>query len=153
MEPWELCVARYLAKMEEATETVKQAALDSFMSRLVQETERIVAEFQSELTSRGLSYPTLNEPRATSRAVLWSAWISWLWTAKSEGREGRDYAAQSSRPVVENLLDNAIQAGRAIGIKGHRPEHFVEFARNMLSDPKMSGANLLVAWREGKGAE
>ncbi len=153
MEPWALCVARYLVKMEGAMETATQSAPDAFLSTLLQETEKIAAEFESELASRGLSYPTPNERRATSRAMLWSAWISWLWAAKSEGREGRDHAAQSSRPIAEKLLDDAIQAGRAVGIKGHRPEQFVEFATNMVSNPEMSGADLLAVWRKEKGRQ
>ena len=115
-------IADYLVRVESAIgQTNKTVDFETFNRALVSEVEAIVATLDARIRAEGVNYPTPNESRATARALLWASWVSWLWTAKSE-RPNPDANAQRVRPIVEQLLEEFIAAGRLVGQKGGRPE-------------------------------
>jgi hypothetical protein len=120
-------IASWLIRMEEAVPRAQNSGRD-WLSVLLTETELVARDITGRLEEDGLTYPTINEMLTTARAVLWSAWAAWFWTAKSERYqrgEPRDQAAENGRPLAIGAMQNAIRAGQNIGRGGRRPEEFI----------------------------
>ncbi len=124
-------IAKFLERMEKAIGETVNETLDkpnTFVQLLVEKTEIIVKDLDSRIRNEGVSYPTPNESNATARALLWVAWVSWLWTAKVH-RSQPDTNAVKMRPIVEALMEQFISSSRLIGKCGRRPEEFIADVR------------------------
>ena len=121
----EKTLARYVQGIQKAVKAMLVAPPEARLGLLIEKSEPVVAECEGELRKEGITYPTNNETLATSRAIIWSAWISWLWTAKSE-RQNADENAKRVRPIVEKTLAWAIETGRVIGKDGRTPDDFLK---------------------------
>ena len=114
-------VARYVAMVERAVKAAELSPGVIDPTTLVREAELVVDQLKGELEKDGLIYGPnnrSNESRATSRAILWAAWVSWLWASKAETRQPPDEQAKQARPIAEKLLADAVEFGRKIGKEG-----------------------------------
>jgi hypothetical protein len=122
-------IAGYIAQFEGAVclaSKGREHDFEGLLKVLIPLVETIVRDLDAKIRSEGVNYNSPNEPMATARALLWTGWVSWLWTSKAEGRNGLDVQAQAMRPIVEGLLEQFILTGRLIGKDGGRPETFLQ---------------------------
>jgi hypothetical protein len=120
-------VARYVAMVEKVIKVSEVTPGLINTAVLVAEAERLADQVRQELEKEGLVYGPgnlSNESMSTARAIIWAAWVSWLWASKSETRQPPDNQAKQTRPIAEKLLTAAIEFGRTIGQEG-RPEDFL----------------------------
>ena len=120
-------VARYVALIEKVVKGAEISPGRIDPNALVSGAEQAADQLRLELEREGLLYGPgnqSNESMATARAVLWAAWVSWLWVSKAETRQPPDYQAKQVRPIAEKLLSDAIKFGQKTGKEG-RPEAFL----------------------------
>ncbi len=126
----EIRIAEYIKGLQEAVAKAINAADNEFHRVLIEESEGLVEQLATELyANEGINYPTSNERLATARTMLWMAWTSWMWTAKSErdqSGEPEDINAKRIKPIFETLMKQANEVGKKIGAKGRIPEKFIE---------------------------
>lgn len=126
----EIRIAEYIKGLQDAVAKAINAADNEFHRVLIEEGEELVKQLANELYAKeGINYPTSNECLATARTMLWTAWTSWMWTAKSErdqSGEPEDINAKRVKPIFEILMKQAKEVGNKIGAKGRIPEKFIE---------------------------
>jgi hypothetical protein len=125
----DITIAKYIQRIQEA---IAKAQTNNCLNLivLINESELLVQELANELQeNEGIRYSTSNEILATARTMLWTAWTSWLWTCKSERDqmgEPEDIEAKIIKPIFENLIKQANEAGKKIGARGRIPTKFIE---------------------------
>jgi hypothetical protein len=75
-------VARYVAMVEKVIKVSEVTPGLINTAVLVAEAERLADQVRQELEKEGLVYGPgnlSNESMSTARAIIWAAWVSWLW--------------------------------------------------------------------------
>ena len=126
----DITLAEYIQGLQEAIGKAQTNNNLINQNVLINESEILVRRLAEELqVNEGIRYSTSNEILATARTILWTAWTSWLWTCKSERDqigEPEDIEAKRIKPIFENLIKQANEAGKKIGAKGRIPKEFIE---------------------------
>ena len=130
----DVTIAKYIQGLQEAIGKAHSNNNCLNLIVLINESEILVRKLANELfENERIRYSTSNEILATARTMLWMAWTSWMWTCKSERDqrgEPEDIDAKKIKPIFENLIKQANEAGNKIGTKGRIPKEFIEESLN-----------------------
>ena len=92
----------------------------------------LATEIYKEIKEKeGISYPAnSNEMNLMAMGVIFSAWTSWIFKAKSEDINRNVESRNQARCVsnyVKSIIENAITGGWKIGVDNKRPENTFEY--------------------------
>ena len=99
----------------------------------VYELSKVLAtEIYNEIKEKeGNSYPAnSNEMNLMATGIIFSAWASWIFKAKSEDENRNGELRNQARCVsnyVQSIFENAITVGWIIGVNKKRPENTKEY--------------------------
>ena len=139
-------ISKYITEVEKLMFIVIRSANDKNLRGVVDESDIkkillngvyelskvLAAEIYNEIKEKeGNSYPAnSNEMNLMAMGVIFSAWASWVFKAKSEDRNRNVESRNQARCVsnyVKSIIVNAVTVGWKIGVNNKRPENTQEY--------------------------